>query len=211
MKHWKRWRKHGDPNTVVSSPAKPRVPAPARFCSVNGCDQKHSAKGFCKNHYMQNRWSDPKVKAQAAAFRAKPENKDKARLVVEAWRQANPDRAREGQRLWYEANRDRVREQKRVYRAANRDAIRTANNRRKALHRGAEVNDLTGAEWTAIKAAYGQRCAYCHTKPKRLTQDHVIPLAKGGNHTASNVVPACQPCNSRKGDRAAPVYQPLLM
>jgi len=143
--------------------------------------------------------------------RARPENREKARANVAAWRDANPERNLEAQRRWYAANRDRVREYRRQYREANRDAIRTANNKRKAMHRGAEVNDLTGAEWTTIKAAYGQRCAYCHIKPKRLTQDHVIPLAKGGHHTASNVVPACQPCNSRKGDRAAPIYQPLLM
>ncbi|AFY77554.1 restriction endonuclease [Pleurocapsa sp. PCC 7327] len=44
------------------------------------------------------------------------------------------------------------------------------------------------------------QCQYCGSG-KRLTLDHVIPRSKGGKHTWDNVVIACEPCNSRKGDR----------
>ena len=44
------------------------------------------------------------------------------------------------------------------------------------------------------------RCHYCGRMAK-LTIDHVIPLSKGGDHSRSNVVPACQRCNSQKGNR----------
>lgn len=206
--HWSRWRTHGDPLRVDPKPQN----LPRHFgCSSEGCEGKHFARGFCHIHYQRDyhaRNSDV-LKAQQAEHRAA--HREEARAVSAAWRAANPERSLELGRRYHRENPDKVREQKRRYREANRDAIRTLNNRRKALHRGAEVNDLTGAQWTEIKAAYGHRCAYCGCKPKRLTQDHVIPLAKGGHHTASNVVPACQPCNSRKGDRAAPAYQPLLM
>ena len=42
--------------------------------------------------------------------------------------------------------------------------------------------------------------------------DHLTPLSKGGSHTVSNIVPACRPCNSRKGVKEVlrPV-QPLLI
>lgn len=33
------------------------------------------------------------------------------------------------------------------------------------------------------------------------TWHHVIPLAKGGGHERGNVIPACQPCNSKLRDR----------
>ena len=36
---------------------------------------------------------------------------------------------------------------------------------------------------------------------ERLTQDHVIPLSKGGQHIKENIVPACPSCNSKKGNR----------
>jgi 5-methylcytosine-specific restriction endonuclease McrA len=44
------------------------------------------------------------------------------------------------------------------------------------------------------------QCQYCGNT-KQLTLDHVIPRSKGGKHLWDNVVIACEPCNSRKGDR----------
>jgi 5-methylcytosine-specific restriction endonuclease McrA len=38
---------------------------------------------------------------------------------------------------------------------------------------------------------------------KRLTQDHFIPVAKGGPYTQNNIVPACKRCNSSKNDKDA--------
>jgi 5-methylcytosine-specific restriction endonuclease McrA len=47
------------------------------------------------------------------------------------------------------------------------------------------------------------RCQYCGEQfsSKDLTFDHVIPRAKGGPNTMLNVVSACMPCNSHKGDK----------
>lgn len=53
----------------------------------------------------------------------------------------------------------------------------------------------------ALKKAWGYKCAYCNCTPTALTQDHVVPVTKGGEHTISNIVPACQSCNSAKGNR----------
>ncbi|MGK7875108.1 MAG: HNH endonuclease [Xenococcaceae cyanobacterium] len=44
------------------------------------------------------------------------------------------------------------------------------------------------------------QCQYCGNR-KQLTLDHVIPRSKGGKHSWDNVVIACEPCNSHKGDR----------
>jgi 5-methylcytosine-specific restriction endonuclease McrA len=181
-----------------------------RTCAIEGCGRPHCAKGFCKNHHAQWNYAQNVAarRAQQAIYRST--RREKARATSRAWQRANPERVKEANRAWYAANKDRVREYKRAYRERKRDQIRALNNARKALKRGVEINDLTAAQWTEIKAAYGQRCAYCRTKTD-LTMDHVTPLSKGGHHTASNIVPACQPCNSRKGDREAPTFQPLLM
>lgn len=63
---------------------------------------------------------------------------------------------------------------------------------------------LTAAEWREILAEWHHRCAYCavpFSAEVKATQDHVVPVSKGGHHTRENVVPACKPCNSRKGAR----------
>jgi len=66
-------------------------------------------------------------------------------------------------------------------------------------------NTLTEAEWKNAVAHWDGCCAYCATKPDNLTLDHFIPsnskLCPGT--VASNIVPACFPCNASKGDRSA--------
>lgn len=43
-------------------------------------------------------------------------------------------------------------------------------------------------------------CAYCKKQvgAENLTMDHVVPVARGGCSTKSNVVPACKTCNNKK-------------
>ena len=47
------------------------------------------------------------------------------------------------------------------------------------------------------------RCQYCGGifRQRDLNLDHVVPLSRGGKSTWDNVVCACVPCNTRKGDR----------
>ena len=75
-------------------------------------------------------------------------------------------------------------------------AIRTANLRRARIR---IVCDLTASQWNEIKKTYQYACVYCGCKDRPLTRDHVIPISRGGHHTKENIVPACQPCNTRKG------------
>jgi 5-methylcytosine-specific restriction endonuclease McrA len=62
------------------------------------------------------------------------------------------------------------------------------------------VADLTPNEWAQILEVHDHRCAYCLERCDRLQQDHVIALARGGAHSAENIVPACATCNRRKSD-----------
>src|SRR5690606_2498662 len=43
-------------------------------------------------------------------------------------------------------------------------------------------------------------CQYCRSRHD-LTFDHLIPRSRGGRTTWENVVPACAPCNLKKGNR----------
>lgn len=49
----------------------------------------------------------------------------------------------------------------------------------------------------------GRHCAYCTTTHVPLELDHVIPRTRGGSNRPSNLVPACRPCNQRKGNQTA--------
>jgi 5-methylcytosine-specific restriction endonuclease McrA len=54
-----------------------------------------------------------------------------------------------------------------------------------------------------ILARDENRCQYCGKKlpASQLSVDHVVPKSRGGKSTWTNVVAACNPCNTRKGGR----------
>ncbi|UCH24028.1 MAG: HNH endonuclease [Deltaproteobacteria bacterium] len=58
---------------------------------------------------------------------------------------------------------------------------------------------LRDSQWWKRRLAKGG-CYYCgrSTPPKQLTMDHIVPIARGGRSTKSNVVPSCKECNYKK-------------
>lgn len=75
---------------------------------------------------------------------------------------------------------------------------RAARKRKRRVD--AADNDLTPAQWEAIKTAWGG-CAYCRalaSAGSTLQRDCVLPISRGGRYTLDNVVPACRSCNASK-------------
>lgn len=66
---------------------------------------------------------------------------------------------------------------------------------------------LTKAQWQGILERNRFSCYLCGTDQARLTVEHIVPLARGGLHTASNVAPACMRCNARKRTRTADEFR----
>jgi 5-methylcytosine-specific restriction endonuclease McrA len=58
-------------------------------------------------------------------------------------------------------------------------------------------HDLTAAQWTALKAAWGG-CAYCGAVDIALQKDCVLAISRGGRYEVANVVPCCRSCNASK-------------
>ena len=75
---------------------------------------------------------------------------------------------------------------------------RTAVYARRRKRRMAKVeHDLTDAQWSALKAAWGG-CAYCAKPDAALQKDCALAISVGGRYTLTNVVPACRSCNASK-------------
>lgn len=64
------------------------------------------------------------------------------------------------------------------------------------------VNDFTADEWVDRLREFNYCCAYCHTDLGKLQIEHMQPISRGGNHTLSNIVPACKECNLRKSTKS---------
>lgn len=118
----------------------------------------------------------------------------KSRESARSRRALNPERAREANRRWYRSHPEQMQ----------------ANNKRvKAMRRGVPGMH-TLAEWRALKARYDHRCLCCgKSEPEIvLTEDHVIPVSKGGSNDISNIQPLCLACNCSKGNRHVTDYRP---
>ena len=117
------------------------------------------------------------------------------------------------ERLAYQKeNQWKWREYDRANYRANPAKFLIKSHRRLALQKSL-LATLTTEQWEHIKSAYGNRCIYCGKSPQRLTQDHLIPLSRGGPYTADNIVPACSVCNTSKGNRIPirPIQLRLLL
>ena len=53
--------------------------------------------------------------------------------------------------------------------------------------------------WRFIREMYDKRCYYCGKSGGQFQREHRVPLARGGDNDISNIVPACESCNRRKG------------
>jgi len=81
------------------------------------------------------------------------------------------------------------------------DRVTNQRQRRRAEAIGVAINDLTDDQWAWLVEVYDHRCAYCGHEVEALTPDHILPMARGGNNTLSNIAPACLKCNTRKQAR----------
>lgn len=149
--------------------------------------------------------------ARCVAFveaRVTDDPKERQRQHVRNWRARNREKVSTDNRERHARNREANLERKRAYYQKVRKAADATpegqwkDRDKKARRREAmQAGSLTHAEWLNIVEQHGGKCAYCARDDLPLEQDHVVALSKGGEHKADNIVPACKPCNSRKGNR----------
>ena len=126
------------------------------------------------------------------AKKSRPHRWMKVRAAEKRYAALHPDRRRDSCNKWTRKNRDKRHAIDARWRSRNRAKCALRQQQRRRVS-----GDLTLAQWLEILELFDGKCLRCGTK-KRISIDHIIPIAKGGLHTASNVQPLCCSCNSSK-------------
>jgi 5-methylcytosine-specific restriction endonuclease McrA len=189
---YERWKKHGTPAAPVRLTPEESLERQRAAGRANYWRYREAARARAKVYYAANR--------EATLERGRRYNAEHREKVSEAnrrWRLANPERMVELRQRWGKENPERVRQN-----GANKYARRKARK---------VQTSFETVDYSAILAKHGWHCYLCDnaigTKAE-LHFDHIIPLAKGGPHVATNIRPTHAVCNARKG---AKVLCPFLI
>lgn len=161
--------------------------------------------------------------ARARQKKWREANKETLSLKSKARYDANPEKHRAIRRRWWAnltpeqrvALNEREREHKRVYMLKYPRRKLVQDNWRKRYpekhaarqqRRVARQNNaprIEDIDRLAIIERDNGTCYLCGVKPlgRMLCLDHVVPLSRGGTHTADNLRVACGRCNTRKGNK----------
>ena len=135
----------------------------------------------------------------AARLKERYDTEPEYKQSLAQWRADNPDKVASYRKTEYQNNRKQYIERASRWADDNRQVRRQISRKYKVKRAGWESNgSYTQDEWNELLDKYGHICLSCRRNDVTLTQDHVIPLSKGGSNTIDNIQPLCGPCNSSK-------------
>jgi 5-methylcytosine-specific restriction endonuclease McrA len=173
-----------------------------KLCAIAASKAHYAANTEVTLKRRKERYWKAPEKARAAVRAYNEEHAEEIKRRRRELHAANPTPKRESDRRYYKKARHKIREKQIRWEHENPHKKQAISHRYSARKRELP-HDFTGEDWQRALNYFGGCCAYCGTPPglwNRLTAEHFIPVTKGGGTIPTNIIPACQSCNSSKHD-----------
>jgi hypothetical protein len=124
-----------------------------------------------------------------------------------AWYSNNKERHQANIKTYHEKHKEEIKMHRKLYMKSveGKEKIRINNQKRRS-----QIYQLptpfNRKQWEECKQYFKDNngklhCAYCGQVITKATQEHFIPISKGGEYAKSNILPVCGKCNSSKQEK----------
>jgi len=186
-------------------------------------------RAYGRKHYQKNKayyksvnsrwWKDHPEQRRAKDRRRRKNNPEKFKAKSKSYRERNLEKVRASRRKWqsdqwahrqeymrsyYERNREKIKAKSKSLYQSNKGRWWNYSQKRRVLKMQASFNLTAIREFVdSVKSKKTARCYYCGDRviTTNIHFDHIIPLAKGGQHSVDNLCVSCAPCNLSKQDK----------
>lgn len=128
------------------------------------------------------------------------ENKFKISIYRVKYKEENIEKIRVQRMKYSKDNKDKIAIYGKQYSKENKDKLAISSQKHRAK-KALLPCTLTAEEWNETKNFFNNKCAYCGKNDIPLQREHLLSFKRGGGFTAKNIIPACQHCNSSKGNK----------
>ena len=166
-------------------------------CNKIAKPQCHGLCHTCYSRWLYNNNNAFRARVQAKHREYAAHHKAEALARSLTWAEEHPTEVAANAARWRERNKGKTSIASKLYKQTHPIETMLAKQNYRAMRNGV-VGRITAYQWRICQYLFDYKCFYCGTSNEKLTQDHVIPLSRGGMHLITNILPACKSCNCRK-------------
>ena len=179
-----------------------------KTCIICGCEKPITDFSVNKANKVDGYTKDCKVCRNIKNVEYRKLNHEKELERYKKYNLDNPEKIAKKNKEWYEKNyidsavgRAHVRGRQKKYRMSDLGRVtkKDLEHKRRSQVYGNFYQDSKEAIKMLRQSA--THCFYCKCELEQMHIDHFIPLARGGSHSANNLVASCPTCNLKKKDK----------
>lgn len=185
----------------ICSKCKLKLPLDQFYRMTRSKDGRHVWCKVCDNSYKRE-WRDKNREhvnriGKAQQYNWYHNNLERARETARKWQRENKDRVYQIKKRFAENNPEKLKEYQDRWNKANPEKVKMRADRRRAKKKDAFVENVSSLVVLELDDGI---CGICgkDVDPTNFHIDHVIPLARGGEHSYNNSQVAHPKCNQMK-------------